>query len=77
MAALVARRDRLWKDVQGPRDKRSPEYMAGIKSTLDWYAAGKPKSGLSNPYKPGTAQRDAWSAGNREGHDRWAGEPRD
>jgi len=68
----VEKRDRLWKEAQGPRDKRSPEYMRAIKERLDWYADGKPEEGVSNPYPLGTAQADAWWAGNQEGHRRWS-----
>ncbi len=64
------RRDRLWNEAQGPRDPRSPEYMAGVRAALD------KRSGLleriSNPYKAGTAQSDAWFAGVREGHESWS-----
>lgn len=69
MAADQHRRDRLWQEAQGPRDPRSPEYMAGIAAALD-KRAGLVAS-ISNPHKPGTAQADAWTAGCREGHNRW------
>ena len=65
-------RDRLWAEAQGPRDPRSPEYMAGIRDTLDMLAGFTPEGSLANPYPGGTAQHDAWFAGNREGHRRWA-----
>lgn len=68
--AMQERRDRLWKAAQGPRDPRSPEYMAGIKTTLEWLA-GPRDTRLANPHKGGTAQADAWTAGNREAHQRW------
>ena len=42
------------------RDPRSPEYMAGCRAAIERAAGG-------NPYRPGTAQSDAWYAGWDEG----------
>lgn len=69
------KRDLLWDLWQGPRDPRSPEYMAGVKATLDFLAERDEtgtKPSLANPHAPGTAQSDAWYAGNREAHGLWS-----
>ena len=47
---------------------RSVEHMNGMRSTLAWRLAGKPKGELdAMPYKLGTCQAEAWKAGNLEG----------
>ncbi|MEA3250557.1 MAG: hypothetical protein U9Q35_03100 [Pseudomonadota bacterium] len=50
-------------------DPRSAEYRAGLENRLDWHFRGKPKgAGLCNcPHPPGTAQADAWFAGQERG----------
>lgn len=61
---------RLWEAAKGPRHPRSPEYMRGVKATLDHLA--EPVGRLHCPYTLGTAAADAWFAGNREAHKAWA-----
>ncbi len=63
------RRDRLWEYANGPRSPRSREYMAGLAACLDKRAGLVAR--ISNPYKAGTAQADAWYAGVQEGHLLW------
>ena len=52
----------------GPRDPRSPEYRAGVRAVLEFRIDGKP---IRRPYVPGTAQDDAFDAGQVEGHVIW------
>ena len=47
------------------RDPRSQEYKAGVKAVLD-FRLNQVK--IKNPYTVGTAQADAYFAGNEEGH---------
>ncbi|SFI20535.1 hypothetical protein [Modicisalibacter xianhensis] len=46
-------------------DTRSKEYHEGLENRLDWHLHGKPKdAGFCRcPYAMGTAQADAWLAG--------------
>lgn len=50
----------------GQRDKRSDEYKAGVLATLRFRL--KEAQIIPVPYKPGTAQSDAFFAGVCEGH---------
>lgn len=46
------------------RDPRSDEYKAGVKAALMYRAAGVP---IKRPYEIGTAEADAFYAGQDEG----------
>lgn len=46
------------------RDPRSAAYIAGVRSMLLFKLCDKP---LRNPHTLGTAEADAWWAGNEEG----------
>jgi len=48
-----------------PRDPRSDEYKAGVRASLNFRINGEH---TANPYKPGTAQSDAFFSGVDEGH---------
>ncbi|SAL07224.1 hypothetical protein AWB78_08482 [Caballeronia calidae] len=51
-----------------PRDPTSPEYKAGVRSILNLRVGGIP---VPLPYELGTAQADAYFAGQNEGHRIW------
>lgn len=55
-------------DREYARCPRSPEWKAGALRGLRLAAGLKP---ADSPYKLGTAQDDAWIAGNREGMSEW------
>ena len=50
------------------RDPRSEAYKAGVLDTLNFKESG---SELKHPFAPGTAESDAWFAGNQEGYNIW------
>lgn len=50
------------------RDPRSPEYRAGVRAVVAFRIAGTP---IRRPYAAGTAQDDAFDAGQVEGHAIW------
>jgi len=50
------------------REPRSAEYKAGVRAILDWRINGAP---LAAPYELGTAQADAYFAGQEEGKAIW------
>ncbi len=51
------------------RSPRSEAYRAGVLDTLTFKESG---TKLRLPYDPGTAEADAWHAGNSEGHSLWS-----
>ena len=55
------RADRLVKESFGPGSTlKSPEFIDGFRARLYFSFAGDP---IANPYKPGTAQADAFYSG--------------
>ena len=50
------------------REPRSKSYQAGVLDTLNFKESG---TELNHPFEPGTAEADAWFAGNTEGHSLW------
>lgn len=52
----------------GPRDPRSTEYRAGVMAALRYRVDG---IAITRPYAAGTAQDDAFDAGQVEGHAIW------
>ncbi len=48
-----------------PRDPRSDEYKAGVRASLSFRINGEH---VSNPYRLGTPQADAFFSGVEEGH---------
>lgn len=54
--------------VNRPRDPRSPEYWAGARAVLSFRIEGTP---IRRLYAAGTAQDDAFDAGQVEGHAIW------
>ena len=52
----------------GPRSPRSPEYRAGARAVLAFRITSAP---IRRPYAAGTAQDDAFDAGQAEGHIIW------
>lgn len=52
----------------GPRSPRSPEYRAGARAALAYRIEGTP---IQRPYAAGTAQDDAFDAGQAEGPAIW------
>jgi hypothetical protein len=56
------------KAFNNPRDPRSEAYKAGVMDTLNFKESGQE---LKHPFEPGSAESDAWFAGNREGLDLW------
>jgi hypothetical protein len=50
------------------REPHSAEYKAGVRAILDWRINGVP---LAAPYELGTAQADAYVAGQEEGKAIW------
>jgi len=50
------------------RDARSAAYQAGVLDTLNFKESG---TELKHPFEPGSAEADAWFAGNQEGHNLW------
>jgi hypothetical protein len=59
------------KAFHSTRDPRSGAYKAGVLDTLNSKESG---SELKHPFAPGTAESDAWIAGNQEGHNIWRSE---
>lgn len=53
-----------------PRDPRSDAYKRGVLAALSYRFAGI-STNENCPYKPGTAEYDAFAAGCDEGHRRW------
>ncbi|MBT3204305.1 MAG: hypothetical protein HOM14_19305 [Gammaproteobacteria bacterium] len=47
---------------------KSQAYLSGVLETLQFKETG---AKLKNIYELGTAESDAWNAGNREGHRLW------
>jgi len=56
------------KAFHSTRDARSEAYKAGVLDTLNFKESG---TELKHPFQPGTAESDAWFAGNQEGHNLW------
>jgi hypothetical protein len=56
------------KAFHSTRDPRSEAYKAGVLDTLTFKESGQE---LNHPYDPGTAEADAWFAGNQEAHSLW------
>lgn len=56
------------KAFSSARSPRSEAYKAGVLDTLTFKETG---SSLKSPFQPGTAESDAWFAGNSEGHCLW------
>lgn len=56
------------KAFSSTRDPRSPEYKAGVRAALAYRIDGVR---IPQPYQPGTAQDDAYHAGQLEGHAIW------
>jgi hypothetical protein len=56
------------KAFHSTRDPRSAAYKAGVLDTLTFKESG---AELKHPFEPGTAESDAWIAGNQEGHSLW------
>lgn len=57
-------------DAHAKDHTRSVEFMNGMRATLAWRIAGKPKGELdAPPYKHGTCQMESWKAGNMAAHD--------
>lgn len=62
----IAIAEKLFKEAfHKTRDPRSNEYKAGVRAALRFRLAGEK---ITHPYKPGTAQDDAYYAGISEGH---------
>jgi hypothetical protein len=59
------------KAFHSTRDPRSEAYKAGVLDTLKFKESGQE---LKHPFDPGTAESDAWIAGNQEGHNIWRSE---
>jgi hypothetical protein len=69
MTANTPTVDELMAEAFAPgRDPRSPEYKAGVRSILDWRINGAQPA---LPYALGTAQADAYFAGQEEGGAIW------
>jgi hypothetical protein len=63
--------EKLFKTIfAGPRDTRSAEYKRGVLAALLFRFAGG-KVSENRPYKVGTVEFDAFSAGVDEGNARW------
>ena len=63
--------EELFKEIfAGPRDPRSDEYKRGVMAALLFRFAGVRVS-ENRPYKVGTVEFDAFSAGVDEGNARW------
>ncbi|AXA93575.1 hypothetical protein [Massilia sp. YMA4] len=56
------------KAFSSTRDPRSPEYKAGVRAALSYRIDGVR---IPQPYQAGTAQDDAYHAGQLEGHAIW------
>jgi hypothetical protein len=56
------------KAFHSTRDPRSEAYKTGVMDTLNFKES---VSELKHPFEPGTAESDAWIAGNQEGHNIW------
>ena len=56
------------KAFHSTRDARSEAYKAGVLETFEFKESG---SELKHPFEPGTAESDAWFAGNQEAHNIW------
>lgn len=56
------------KAFHSTREPRSKSYQAGVLDTLNFKESG---TELKHPFEPGSAESDAWFAGNTEGHALW------